>query len=1061
GIHDYLIRNDDSSSYVVRQTTDLHDVLGGDYYYVGDAIAKYLRTTWSDDYNDMNFEFTIEQDEEYLNKASLIVTDPQGFEVAVGGYLVSTDERWLYELEAGPFDVSIAVAGNASPPANETPTVDSSVEQDTTAHDTNGFDHAYDGETKAERGQRIIANLRLANPGVSIHLWKPIEASRHVHYDVGSLSWDDDEYDFLVSSQDQLVYVVASEVEISNIVGEDNDNREQLIAEHIISLSNNTLSDDHYVSFNIFPASGALETATFTTYDSADDEIDNHSGEFLVASDNSWIYMINNGPFDVSRLQTSVSSDLQTADGSDNQVDSQTYNKVVDSDDFLSPPTSGPPSDSRSGSSLHSSGKSAKLPDWMPFRAQQNFLNDLSSGKKSVLKDVATHYANAYAKEWVKKLFKHEALKGYAVYTDPLLGIIFPSGGKPPIDYEKIAEIVADEVNKSNNNQTSTELIADVEGNIAGLKVLIDLDRKSLEKDPNFDCKMSETAKCDAIEGKINVMNTKLTTMERALINKNKPNFESAYAEYLIAADRTINAERYLWNRQRTLQADDTTHRQIRLIDLIDRAVKQTTAIAEKVVKIKLERDSQWDTEGKSTLPPAWALVDENNACVIHGPENFRKLLRLHTYKDNMNFNTGGDTTVYGQCTVGGDGRRIRTELVDPILQCLVDDECDAFDSLNGIVANRFMRFPNPPSYAALHYVTDTRYATSWDTYYGRSREQESSSGRLVRHYTRAYRYTRPFHTKWLILKKCIEEPDSCTSQNLEIWIKGTKPIDERCKPDGDLGSEHPLCPPAYQLRLYDTAYVEELKDQGWWPVPEVQSSCGPDQFSQLRDFAMCVQGECCLSKSSSDDTPNGLDSCDEDNKFKQTPSCQSWKSLNVPWDDEVAVYDESRLSKICANESGAPCDYDFVPRPNERLYAIQTFNGQYLYAEEDSGSKVVAVDAPGWGRPQLFRLVQLDGEIAMRNANGDYYSTIDGGGSSIVVGDEHRGDWETFRLTILGVDTIGSGVETVAIKVSSGHYLSAEGGGEHVLVNANSPDIGPSETFKLIEVSWKRPTYY
>jgi hypothetical protein len=158
-----------------------------------------------------------------------------------------------------------------------------------------------------------------------------------------------------------------------------------------------------------------------------------------------------------------------------------------------------------------------------------------------------------------------------------------------------------------------------------------------------------------------------------------------------------------------------------------------------------------------------------------------------------------------------------------------------------------------------------------------------------------------------------------------------------------------------------------------------------------------------------------------------------------------------------------------------DKQFAFRTFNGSYVCAENGGGTNVVA-DRPAIGKWEVFTVVQLrpvsrwwwarlfggrhplpDDYVAIRAANGQYLSAMDGGsltegeGGNITADRDQIGDWETFRMQWSSKpgDTDFGG--TFTLMSASYSYVCAEnGGGDGVAANRSSD--GPWETFHTVQ---------
>ena len=144
-------------------------------------------------------------------------------------------------------------------------------------------------------------------------------------------------------------------------------------------------------------------------------------------------------------------------------------------------------------------------------------------------------------------------------------------------------------------------------------------------------------------------------------------------------------------------------------------------------------------------------------------------------------------------------------------------------------------------------------------------------------------------------------------------------------------------------------------------------------------------------------------------------------------------------------NQTNPPANGDNPPALDGELFQmnrqlhIQAANGQYLSAEEGGGSIVIANrnQASEW---ETFTIITRDlGMISLKTSNGFFLSAEEGGGGRLTADRTTIGEWELFTPVSIGGDKY-------ALKTSNGHYLVAEngGGGE---VNADRTQSGEWET--------------
>lgn len=143
---------------------------------------------------------------------------------------------------------------------------------------------------------------------------------------------------------------------------------------------------------------------------------------------------------------------------------------------------------------------------------------------------------------------------------------------------------------------------------------------------------------------------------------------------------------------------------------------------------------------------------------------------------------------------------------------------------------------------------------------------------------------------------------------------------------------------------------------------------------------------------------------------------------------------------------------------------AIRTWNGNYLTAEGNGGSSVVA-NRWSIGPWETFTIAPTNGgtlndgsDVTIRTSSNWYFSALYGGGYSMLADKTAVGPWETFHVVKISDangrpgSPIADG-DTFALQAQSTgttYDTTAEGGGGGT-VNVNRTSIGPWETFTYV----------
>ncbi len=143
---------------------------------------------------------------------------------------------------------------------------------------------------------------------------------------------------------------------------------------------------------------------------------------------------------------------------------------------------------------------------------------------------------------------------------------------------------------------------------------------------------------------------------------------------------------------------------------------------------------------------------------------------------------------------------------------------------------------------------------------------------------------------------------------------------------------------------------------------------------------------------------------------------------------------------------------------PSTPTYSFRTTNGQYLTAPNGGGGDFTATAAAINSLTSQFKIIDVNGGSLMSGdtvhiqTNRNYYLMAFNGGGGDVATSAWTMTYETFRIIkVGGTGQISNGNSIALLGPNGTHYLVAENGGGGT-VNCNRTEIGPWETFTLVQ---------